>query len=141
MRNRCIAQVDDVSFWRLITNGRDMRRDDDYLRKLLMELEDHRWWAFPNQLAGGDDAEAEKRYYHMLLLVDGGLMAPVDDKGVSLRITNAGHDFLAMTRDSEKWEAVKGAAHKLGGASVQMLYRIAESYARQKLVDIGIPLA
>lgn len=115
-----------------------MTRDDDYLRALLIEFEASDHWV--HHISGSQmSAEAaHRRHYHILLLVDAGLMASVNGTGSPYRITNQGHDFLAVTRKSEAWEATKAATKHMGGASVQMLYRVAESLARQKLVEIGI---
>lgn len=53
------------------------------------------------------------------------------------RITNAGHDFLAHTRQSDAWEAIKAISGRLGGAGVGVMARVAEAYIIQKAVDLG----
>lgn len=137
----CFPSADPASFWALVDAGIPMERDDDYLRELLLEFEGSDTWEHVSVLAIGDRSERLKRHYHVLLLVDGGLMAPLDEKARTFRITNQGHDFLAATRQNEAWEATKNASRHIGGASVQMLARIAEGYARQKLAELGVPLA
>ncbi|MBN9890094.1 DUF2513 domain-containing protein [Salipiger abyssi] len=116
-----------------------MTRDDDYLRELLLEFEADEDWVQVSELLLGPGDDETKRHYHVLLLCDAGMMTGVDE-GL-FRLTSAGHDFLELTRQSEAWEATKGASRKLGGASIQMLYRVAEGYARSKLSELGIPLA
>lgn len=142
----CLGGPSDRSFWRLIQSGREMRRDDDYLRALLMKLEAEDDWQYLFSLGSReeDDPQAdeeEREYYHLLLLVDAGFVARSGSEGECYRITNAGHDFLALIRQGDAWEATKAGARHLGGASLQMLYRIAEGYARQKLAELGVPLA
>ncbi len=136
----CYAAFDDPSFCFLL-EGMPLERDDDYLRDLLRELEASDEWMHLSVLNIGSDADEHKRHFHILLLVDAGLLAPMSAKMQTFRITNAGHDFLAVTRRSETWEAAKAASRHIGGASIQMLYRAAEGLARQKLADLGVPLA
>lgn len=134
------APYDDPSFGYLL-GGDPLERDDDYLRELLQEMEAGSDWTHLSVLTMSASEEGRKRHFHILLLVDAGLMASMGEKMQSFRITNAGHDFLALTRRNDAWEAAKAATRHLGGASVQMLYRAAEGYARQKLAEFGIPLA
>jgi hypothetical protein len=117
-----------------------MERNDDYLRSLLLELEASDDWMHLSVLTSGSDEAENERHFHIMLLVDAGLMAPMSAKMQTFRITNSGHDFLALTRQSERWEAAKSAVRHIGGASIQMLYRAAEGLARQKLIEMGVPL-
>lgn len=141
LENRCFRIDWDETFWALIQKGTDMKRDDDYLRELLLELEAGDDWMHLSVQTLGDSAEEAKRHFHILMLMDAGFLAPMTAKMQTFRITNTGHDFLAMIRSDDAWSKVKATGSKLGGASVQMLYRIAEGYARQKLADLGVPLA
>lgn len=115
-----------------------MVRDDDYMRELLLELEASPDWSHLSYLAQDSDAAAFRRHYHVLLLVDAGLLAPTSFGATSYRITNAGHDFIAVTRQNEAWEATKAATRHMGGASVQMLYRVAEALAINGLKAAGV---
>jgi Hypothetical protein (DUF2513). len=115
-----------------------MKRDDDYMRQLLLDIEASDDWYFHNTLGSADDAEADKSHFHVMLLVDAGFLARFGND--TYRITNAGHDLLALTRRNEAWEATKKAAGHVGGASLQMLLRVAEGLARQKLAELGIPI-
>lgn len=138
--NPCHMPYDDPSFGFLL-GGMPLERDDDYLRDLMRELEGSDEWMHLSVLTSGSDGEEFKRHFHLLLLVDAGFLAPMTAKMQTFRITNAGHDFLSVTRRSEAWEAAKAASRHIGGASIQMLYRAAEGFARQKLAELGIPLA
>ena len=140
----CSKVVADPFFWGLIHGGIELERDDDYLRDLLLEMVTGDSWLHTSTLHG-DGSGAHKRHFHILLLVDAGFMARVaqegnQGQGGSYRITNDGHDFIALTRETEAWEATKAAMKSIKGASVQMLYRVAEGYARQKLVEMGVPI-
>lgn len=141
MQNHCPPPHDDPSFGLLLAGGFELQRDDDYLRALLQEMEQSDEWMHLSGLYSSMTAEDAKRHFHVLLLVDAGFLAPMKAGGSAFRITNTGHDFLALTRKSETWEATKAASKHLGGASLQMLYRVAEGYARNKLAELGIPLA
>lgn len=136
--NRCYLIEWNETFWRIIQKGAYMRRDDDYLRELLFKLEANEGW---NYIFSSDTEEDDREYYHLMLLADADLLEQSGSFGESWRITNAGHDFIALTRQNEAWAKVKAASAKIGGGSVQMLVRIAEGYARQKLTELGIPLA
>lgn len=137
--NRCFTPQPMPCFDRIVSMGIEMQRDDDYLRKLMQEFEaDEDWRVLVSDRIKSTPDEA-KRHYHITLLVDAGFMTHVG--GQAYRLTNAAHDFLAMTRQDEAWEATKAVGRRLGGASLQMLYRVAEGYAKQKLGEWGVPLA
>lgn len=139
MTNHCLGAVFDPSFDMLIVSGAEMQRDDDFLRALLLEFEASSEWWHLSALHHGSPPEELKRHFHVLLLVDAGMLAPLKEGGSTYRITNFGHDFLALTRKKETWEMTKSAARHMGGASIQMLYRVAEGLARSKLADLGVP--
>lgn len=135
--NPCADDAELQSFWALIQKGVTMKRDDDYMRQLLLDIEAGEDWSFDNILWVEADDEDEKRHFHVLLLADAGFLVRYGRD--SYRISNSGHDFLALTRRSESWEATKKAAGHVGGASLQMLLRVAEGLARQKLSEMGLP--
>lgn len=136
--NRCPPHVTTDSVMEIIRWGQAMERNDDMIRQLLLDIEAQPDPLYLMPLHLGMTPEERVRYYHMRLLVDAGMLEESGKAGGVFRMTNAGHDFLALTRQSQAWEAVKAAAAKLGGASVKMLLQIAEGIARQKLVDMGI---
>lgn len=139
--NPCHGIAWDESFWTLIQMEAEVQRDDDYMRELLLELEASPDWLHIGGLALGADHEEQRRHFHMRMLCDAGMLEETGRSGGVFRITNAGHDFLAMIRQNENWQATKEMARRLGGASLQMLYRIAEGYARQRLTEYGVPVA
>lgn len=138
----CPPPYPDPYFAALISAGEwmEMERDDDYLRELLQGFEASDSWMHSSTLTLAGEAERFKRHFHILLLVDAGLMAPMREVPGAFRITNSGHDFLALTRQNDAWEATKAAVRNLRGASVQMLLRVAEGYAMARLREMGVPL-
>lgn len=124
-----------------VIGGKEMRRDDDYLRELLLGFEGSDDWMHMSALTINASTDQMRRHFHVLMMVDAGCLMPLSADSSSFRITNAGHDFLALTRKNEAWEATKAAAKGVGGASLHLLYRAAEGYAMQKLKEVGVPLA
>lgn len=134
--------VRDPAFRAILGGGEEMVRDDDYLRQLMQEFEAEEEWRHFTTIGDLSPSPSEnKRNYHVLLLVDAGFMASIPGDGPPYRITNTGHDFLSLTRKSETWEATKAGVRKLGGSSVQMLFRVAEGLAYQQLEKLGIPFS
>lgn len=138
-QNRVTAPYADPSFEALLM-GDHMERDDDYLRELLQEMEAADEWMHASLLAISSEPDELKRHFHILLLVDAGFLAPMTEAAHTFRITNAGHDFLALSRSNVAWEVAKTAVRHLGGASVQMLYRALEGYAMHKMAEAGVLL-
>lgn len=139
--NRCPDRVETDSVMAMLGWGIAMKRDDDLAREILLEIEAHDDPLYVCALHSGSDQAERIRYYHLRLLVDAGFLEESGKQGGVFRITNAGHDFLALTRQSEAWEATKAGARMLGGASLQMLLRVAEGYALRKLAELGVPVA
>lgn len=119
--------------------GLPMRRDDDYIRQLLLDLEASEQ---PNLLVEeyiGMSAEDVKQHYHCELLCDAGLMH-TDGNGV-YRMTNQGHDYLAVIRSNKIWEKTKEGASKIGGASLGVLMDLAVAYIKKEAATkLGIDL-
>ena len=118
----------------------EMRRDDDYIRELMLELEACDEWVIFFQLLDDSDAVATRRYYHLRLLADAGFLEETGRHSGNFRITNSGHDFLGLIRDDTIWGKTRHAVSHLGGASLQMLSTVAEAYLRQGLAKLGVPL-
>lgn len=115
-----------------------MKRDDDYIRELLLEAEES---ARANILATtymNADEDTLKRFMHAKWLADAGLFLE-EKKGV-FRITNQGHDYLAAIRSDTVWNKTKESAQVVGGVTLGMMKEIAVGYARQELAKLGIPL-
>lgn len=116
-----------------------MKRDDDYIRQLLLELEASPETSVLSALAIGSDEEEEKHHYHLQLLCDAGLMTEVQP-GV-FRMTNQGHDFIAAIRSDTIWSKTKAGAGELGGVTLSILKDIAISYLKQEAKrTLGIDL-
>lgn len=139
MADRCFAEARWQALAGLVLAGAEMQRDDDYLRQVLLDMEAASDWRHegPDRLLNPTE-EGVKRSYHLLLLIDGGLVTLLDFDGDWCRLTNAAHDFLAVTRQSEAWEAVKGGMKRMGGATVGMMAKLAEAFAMQKARELGL---
>lgn len=112
----------------------DVRRDDDYLRKMLSDMEASTEWM--HYISGSDapgDSE-DKAMFHAKLLEDEGLLQRITP-GI-YRMTARGHDFVAATADDTVWERSKQAVGHLKQHSVRMLLEVAEGYVRVKLREI-----
>lgn len=84
------------------------------------------------------EEEFDRRYFHILCLVDAGLMTNMGPG--QFRMTNAGHDFCAAIRDDTIWTATKQASAKVSGVGLSMLKDIGLAYLRRALIDSGVPL-
>lgn len=117
-----------------------MRKDDDYIRKLLFSYEaEDEWLLFMPGDTLGADADERRERYHVLLMMDEGLMTSVGNG--TMRLTSRGHAYIDAIRDDNIWNKTKAGAAKLGGASLALMFDLATAYVRQKASDItGIPL-
>lgn len=111
-----------------------MRRDLDYLRRLLSELEASDEWQHVIGLFDEPGEGDAKRDYHVMLLRDEGFLERMQP-GI-YRMTAKGHDFLDHTRDEGIWQKSKEAAGKLKDHSISMLMQLAEGYVKAKLREI-----
>lgn len=110
-----------------------MRRDWDYLREMLSELEEADEYLFPLGLSCGLDSDT-KQDYHVALATDEGLLLKTQP-GI-YRMTAKGHDFLDHTRDKDVWEKSKAAVGHLKNHSLTMLMNVAEGFVRAKLREV-----
>ncbi|MFC3568385.1 DUF2513 domain-containing protein [Paracoccus simplex] len=111
-----------------------MKRDLDYMRQLLAELEASEQWQHEIGLSDDEDDLDEKRDYHVILLRDEGLLERIQP-GI-YRMTAKGHDFLDHTRDDTIWSKSKETVSTLKDHSISMLMSVAEGYVRAKLREI-----
>ena len=116
-----------------------MKRDDDYIRELLVNYEAEGEWLLmmPGDVMGVPIEEWRERY-HIELMMDIGLLTNFGEG--TFRLTAAGHDFLDAIREDTNWNRTKAVAAKAGGAGLGLMRDIALGYIRQKAVDLGIPL-
>lgn len=84
--------------------------------------------------------------YHVQILSEAGFIDAVeltDFDGYdwkAKRMTYDGHEFLDTVRDGEIWKLTKETGKEAGIASLQALFEIGKSIAKQKLVEHGIHL-
>ena len=105
-----------------------MKRDDDYIRELLLETEQS---PKPFLLASSHlraDPDTLKRFMHAKWVADAGLF--LEEKKAIYRITNQGHDYLAAIRNDTIWNKTKDSAQKAGGVTLGLMKEIAVGYAR-----------
>ena len=124
----------------LVSGEADMRRDDDLLRKLMLDME-----ADPEPiLVHGltQDATEEQRlaYYHLRLLADEGFLEELGRNGGAWRMTSKGHDFVAAVRSDAVWGRTKQMASLVSGVSLSILKDIAVGIMRDQLTKMGVPL-
>ncbi len=130
----CESLVYDPMLSRIISGGISMKRDLDYLRSFLAELEASDEWQHVIGLFDQPGQGDEKRDYHVMLLRDEGFLERMQP-GI-YRMTAKGHDFLDHTRDETIWEKSKETVAKLKDHSISMLMSVAQGYVRAKLREI-----
>lgn len=125
-----------------------MRRDDDLIRQLMLDLE--------SATTAVNDAHQVNGYtrdevaYHLGLILRAGLAEGpkprYSDDGsdptiprliIVLRLTPAGHDFIDTLRDDTVWNKVKESSKKVGGSlSLDVLKQLGISVLKAQL---GLP--
>lgn len=117
-----------------------MRRDDEMLRKIMLDFEAKDDPLLVHVQAINADADDEKVYFHLRLLADAGFLEESGRSGGVFRMTNAGHDFCAAIRDDTIWNKTKEASSKVAGVSLGVMKDIGVGYLRAKLTELGVPL-
>lgn len=134
--------------------GRPLKRDMDFIRTLLLDIEDGRrvFDTIGDDVAaalGVDPAEAlpadeaDRLDYHLGLLDDAGFVEFHRTGGGWLvdRITWNGHEFLDTIRDPEVWKRTKAGMAKAGNASVSFVWELAKAYGKHVASErLGIEL-
>ncbi len=117
-----------------------MKRDDEYLRQLLFEIEADAEGSFPVRNYMSMPPEVEKKNYHVELLRDAGHLTRVSTS--SYRMTNAGHDFLDAIRSDSIWKQTKDAVAETGGnATLEIMKQLAVGYLKKRISEkTGIEL-
>jgi Hypothetical protein (DUF2513) len=137
-----------------------VKRDDDLIRQLMIELIDS-----PNSVATehtfldmSDDED--KRSYHLQLLVDVDCLAVeheqdyrkppvpivIGDRRLAttrkFRVTNSGQDYLQAIRDQGIWAKTKAVVAETGGnATIEIVKALALSFLKKKIEEqTGITL-
>lgn len=116
-----------------------MKRDDEYIRNILLELEgsDSPFLQVAQTTWSPSDHD-QKNMYHIELLCDVGYLQRHSQS--QFRLTSQGHDYLESIRDETIWNKTKEGAAKVGGVSISFMKEIALGYIRQKLIEEGVPL-
>ena len=116
-----------------------MKRDDEYIRNLLLEIENQDI-PFISVFEGCSPSKEErKKNYHIKLLCDAGLMT--FQGGSAYRLTNQGHDYVEVIKNDNIWKRTKEGAAQIGGATLDMLKNIAIAYLKQEAAEkLGIKL-
>lgn len=120
-----------------------MKRDNDYLRKLLFKIESSDNYLIFVPLTFGMSDEQHKEYYHVQLLCDAGYLVKLNEtKNSGYRLTSQGHDFIEAIRDKGIWEKTKDAVAETGGnATMDILKTLAQGLLRKKVAEhTGIEL-
>lgn len=115
-----------------------MKRDDDLIRQLLLDFEAADDWLIlvPGTTMSSSPDE-RKRRYHMMLLGDEGMLAPVGNS--TMRMTAKGHDMVEAIRSDTIWKKAKEGAASVGGVTLGMLKDIAVAYLKKEAADrLGI---
>ena len=108
-----------------------MKRDNDYIRQLLLEMEESEDFRF-DVIDGASEDEIDKRLYHMKLLTDAGLATNVGK--YAHRLTNGAHDFLDAMRDEGIWKKTKEAVADSGGnATLDIIKQIAVAFLKKQI--------
>lgn len=104
------------------------RRDMEFVRKLLFELERTGPLVHPEQLRWSEQDTVRAEYY-LAILVDSGLVSAVyDDRGYinHWRLSWQGHDFIDAVRSDTNWRKVQQVIDKAGGFTLKVLMEVAE---------------
>jgi len=107
-----------------------MKRDNDYLRQLLLkyEADDSHQIVAVKELDGSN----EKLVYHVDLLCDAGLVAPLSNQ--VYRLTNQGHDFLEAIRNETVWKKTNDVIVQTGGlVTLDILMGIAKGFLKEAI--------
>ena len=112
-----------------------MKRDDDFIRALLLAYEEEDDWLIliPGETKGASSEEWRERG-HILIMMDEGLLDRVGNG--TMRITAAGHDYLNAIRSDGIWDKTKAAVAQTGGsATIELLKALATGFVKKKIQE------
>jgi uncharacterized protein DUF2513 len=124
-----------------------VKRDMELVRDILFAVEaseeiPHGWI----NLEVPERTEVETSY-HVVLMAEAGLIEAQNLSSSSgylvmpKRLTWHGHEFLDATREPEVWRRTKEGAAKVGNSSLEFLWELAKSYAKQRIKErLGLDL-
>jgi hypothetical protein len=120
-----------------------MKRDMNLIRDLLLKIEagpyDGDLWDLDPDALGIAGHTYEQISYHLVLLIDGGLLdAKRDQSGqfTARKLTWAGSDFLDSVRDPKIWSTTKDRAKAAGGFTIEILAGVAKKVIEENLVRL-----
>ncbi|RDS80871.1 DUF2513 domain-containing protein [Dyella monticola] len=124
-----------------------MRRNDDLIRKLMLDLENANEHVTDKHLVDGFGRNEVA--YHLALIVKSGYAegktlygnastdTTIPSAVVVIRLTPSGHDFISTVRDPKIWSKVKErAASVAGGVTLEILKQLGSAVLKQHL---GLP--
>ncbi len=132
-----------------------MRRDMDYIRELLLEIEGGRSMFETLSSSGAEglgiklDApvtaeEADRVRGHLDLLENADFIEVQSTSGNGTvtvgQITWAGHDFLDAVREPHVWTETKSRAQKISGWTAGVLTDLAKGYLKAEAAKHGFPM-
>lgn len=111
-----------------------MKRDVDFIRQLLFDIERHGADCSLDILRNGSTPDSDHRtQYHVRLLVDAGLAKEIDRTSAGVpcvRLTNAGHEFIELCRNESRWREAKWfVQEQTGGLSIAVLRAVLTKWA------------
>ena len=116
-----------------------MTRDDDLVRRILLDLEANDDWRIVFERIQSPEPEENRFDYHLQLLCDAGFMTQIDSS--AYRMTNQGHDYLEAIRSDTVWKKTKVGAAAVGGMTLGMMKDLAIAYLKQEAAEkLGISL-
>ncbi len=115
-----------------------MKRDIDLCRQLLFDLEAKGSEHATSVLRSDVAADADQRVrYHLRLLVDAGLVKEVarsSSATTCVRLTNAGHEFIELSRGEGCWHDAKHVVlNRTGGLSLTVIKAVLTKWAIEGL--------
>ena len=109
-----------------------MKRDDDFLRQLLFQMEEN---DLPHLIVANTlDGSNSKKLHHIRILCDYAYVEQLNEH--AYRLTAQGHDFIESIRDESIWLKTKAAVAETGGnATIEMLKILATGFLKKKISD------
>lgn len=117
-----------------------MKRDLDFARQLLFEMERHGFDCPVDVLRNGSTQEIDERTrYHLKLMADAGFIKEVERTPTGapcFRLTNAGHEFIELTRSDARWREAKWCVEeRTGGLSLTVLRAVLTRWAMEAFAE------
>lgn len=120
-----------------------MKRDMELIRQIALRIEEAPGGFAPHPFEV-DGYSDEQVGYHVLLMIEGGLLHGIDltamddptPQAVPSRLTWEGHEFIDAAREPTRWEKTKALLARAGGASFPVWM---EALTKAATSSIGLP--